>query len=327
VKPENFGSETDNGMMSAMDRVVLLAGGTGAAKLAVGLEMELRPGALTVIANSADDFDFWGLRVCPDTDACLFRLAGVFNEAAGFGLADETFHVHSQMRNLGEPDWFWLGDRDLAFHIVRTAMLKRGARLTETALELGRRLGLRTRVLPMSDDDVRTCFETDEGWLGFQEYFVREKLRPALRGLRFDGLPAARPSPEAVEAVRTADLVVIGPSNPLISIGPIMALLGPSVDPARTIAVSPLVAGRALKGPTVEMMRALRGEASVQRVAEEYRAFARHFVIDEVDASQAPAVKALGYSVLATNTVMKGAEGARPLAAAILEFAKRIPSP
>jgi LPPG:FO 2-phospho-L-lactate transferase len=320
VKPENNSAETHNGMMSAMDRVVLLAGGTGAAKLAMGLERELRPGALSVIANSADDLDFWGLRVCPDTDACLFRLAGVFNEAAGFGVVDETFNVHTQMRSLGEPDWFWLGDRDLAFHILRTAMLNRGARLTETALELGRRLELQSRVLPMSDDDVRTCFETDQGWLGFQEYFVREKLRPALRGLRFDGLAAARPSPEAIEAVRAAELVVIGPSNPLISIGPITALLEPLLDPARTIAVSPLVAGRALKGPTVEMMRALWGEASVERVAEEYRAFARHFVIDEVDANKAAAVEALGYRVLVTDTVMQGAEGARRLAAAILDF-------
>src|SRR4030081_1628937 len=173
-----------------MRNVVLLAGGTGAAKLAVGLEKELPPGALTVVTNSADDVDFWGLRVCPDTDAVLFRLAGIFNEEAGFGVAEETFIVRSQMSKLGEADWFWLGDRDLAFHILRTAMLHRGARLTETALELGRRLHLHTRVLPMCDDDVRTCFDTDAGLLGFQEYFVRERLKPALRGIRFDGLSA-----------------------------------------------------------------------------------------------------------------------------------------
>jgi LPPG:FO 2-phospho-L-lactate transferase len=309
-------------MMSAVERVALLAGGTGAAKLAVGLEKELGPGALTVISNSADDVDFWGLRVCPDTDACLFRLAGIFNEKAGFGVADETFNVHSQMRRLGEPDWFWLGDRDLAFHLVRTALLTQGARLTETALELGRRLGLQSRVLPMSDDDVRTCFETDAGRLGFQEYFVREKLRPVLRGLLFEGLDSARPSPEAVEAVRNADVVVIGPSNPLISIGPITALLGVHLDPARTVAISPLVAGRALKGPTAEMMRTLRGEASAQRVAEEYQALARLFVLDTLDAERAPEIETLGYRVLVTDTVMEGPDGARRLAAATLEFAK-----
>ncbi|HSR26109.1 MAG TPA: 2-phospho-L-lactate transferase CofD family protein, partial [Candidatus Eisenbacteria bacterium] len=139
-------------------RVALLAGGTGAAKLAVGLQAVLGPGELSVVTNTADDVDFWGLRVCPDTDSVLFRLAGIFNEQAGFGVAEETFNVHGQMRRLGEPDWFWLGDRDLAFHLVRTDLLRRGARLTETALELGRRLGLSTRVLPMADDDVRTCF-------------------------------------------------------------------------------------------------------------------------------------------------------------------------
>src|SRR5256885_5170095 len=206
-------------------RVALLAGGTGAAKLAVGLQAELVPGDLSVITNTADDLDFWGLRVCPDTDAVLFRLAGIFNEDAGFGVAEESFNVHGQMRRLGEPDWFWLGDRDLAFHIVRTELLRRGARLTETALALADRLGLRTRVLPMADDDVRTCFSTDAGPLGFQEYFVREKLGPRLLGIQLVGSGTARPAPEALAAVEEADLVVIGPSNPLISIAPLNALL------------------------------------------------------------------------------------------------------
>src|SRR5215470_15964417 len=255
--------------MAAM-RVTLLAGGTGAAKLAVGLQAVLAPGDLSVVTNTADDVDFWGLRVCPDTDSVLFRLAGIFNEQAGFGVAEETFNVHGQMRRLGEPDWFWLGDRDLAFHIVRTDMLRRGATLTETALELARRLGLATRVLPMADDDVRTCFATDAGWLGFQEYFVRDKLGPELLGIEFGGLAAARPAPEALAAVEEADLVVIGPSNPLISIAPITALLGGAMRPERTVAVSPIVGGRALKGPTVEMMLAMRGEATAARVAEEY---------------------------------------------------------
>ena len=308
-------------MMCGMDRVVLLAGGTGAARLAVGLERELPRGALTVVTNTADDLDFWGLRVCPDTDAALFRLAGIFNERAGFGVADETFNVHAQMRRLGQPDWFWLGDRDLAFHILRTSLLRRGARLTETALELGRRLGLQTRVLPMSDQDVRTCFDTEAGWLAFQEYFVRERLRPALRGLRFDGLSEARPSPEVAEAIASAGLVIIGPSNPLISIAPILGVAGPLIEPRRTLAVTPLVGGRALKGPTAEMMRTLRGEATAVRVAEEYRRQARLFVLDRVDAATREAVAALGYRVLVTDTVMEGREGERRLAAAVLEFA------
>jgi LPPG:FO 2-phospho-L-lactate transferase len=301
-------------------RVALLAGGTGAAKLAVGLQAELAPGELSVVTNTGDDVEFWGLRVCPDTDAVLFRLAGVFNEAAGFGVADETFGVHGQMRRLGEPGWFWLGDRDLAFHLVRTDLLRRGARLTETALELGRRLGLATRVLPMSDDDVRTCFQTDQGRLGFQEYYVRERLRPRLVGIEVVGLAAARPAPEALAAVEEADLVVIGPSNPLVSIAPITALVRDALRPERTLAVSPIVGGRALKGPTAEMMRTMLGEASATRVAQEYRWVAGMYVLDDLDQSEVGPIEALGYRALVTDTVMDGVEGARRLAAAILQF-------
>jgi LPPG:FO 2-phospho-L-lactate transferase len=301
-------------------RVALLAGGTGAAKLAVGFQAELGPGELSVVTNTADDVDFWGLRVCPDTDAVLFRLAGIFNEDAGFGVSGETFNVHGQMARLGEPDWFWLGDRDLAFHLVRTRCLRQGSRLTETALDLGRRLGLGTRVLPMSDDDVRTRFLTDQGWLGFQEYFVREKLLPKLERIEFSGIDQARPAPEAWAAVAEADLVVIGPSNPLISIAPITALLAPALRRGRTLAVSPIVGGQALKGPTVEMMLATRGEATPERVAEEYREFAGGYVLDSLDGERAKAVEAMGYRALVTDTVMTDAGGARRLAADILEF-------
>jgi LPPG:FO 2-phospho-L-lactate transferase len=301
-------------------RVTLLAGGTGAAKLAVGLQAALPAGDLTVITNTADDVDFWGLRVCPDTDAVLFRLAGIFNERTGFGVADESFNVHGQMARLGEPDWFWLGDRDLAFHIIRTRCLRDGGRLTEAAQELARRLGLSTRVLPMSDDEVRTRFLTDRGWFGFQEYFVREKLLPKLERIEFSGIAEARPSPEALVAVADADLVVIGPSNPLISVGPITALLAPALRRGRTLAVSPIVGGRSLKGPTVEMMLAMRGEATPERVAEEYRTFAGRYVLDNLDAGRAPAVEAMDYRVLVTDTVMHDTRGAQRLASDILEF-------
>ena len=301
-----------------MPKVTLIAGGTGAGKLAVGFQSILEPGDVSVIANTGDDCEFWGLRISPDVDALLFRLAGIFNEDSGFGVAGDSFTTHAMMSRLGEVDWFWLGDRDLAFHIVRTAMLRRGARLTDTALELGQRLGLATKVLPMSDDEVRTFFETDEGRHGFQEYFVREKLKPRLCGIELNGLDAAQPGPEALAALEAADLVIIGPSNPVISIAPITALLGRALERDRTVAISPIVAGRALKGPTVEMMLALYGEATPRRVAQEYGRLADRFVLDTLDEGQAPAIEALGYRVRVTDTVMDDVEGARRLAATIL---------
>lgn len=299
-------------------KVTLLAGGTGAAKLAVGLQAELEPGHLAVVTNVADDVDSWGLRVCPDTDAVLFRLAGLFNEATGFGVAGDTFALLEMMRSLGEPAWFGLGDRDLAVHVLRTRMLREGARLSQTALELGRRLGVATRVVPVTDAPLRTFFATEAGRLGFQEYFVRERLEPRLQGIEFEGLPA-EPSPEALAAVREADLVVIGPSNPLISIAPITAVIGAELDPARTVAVSPIVGGRSLKGPTVDMLRALGREATPRALAAEYLAFARGFVIDELDAAEAGPIADLGFRVRVTDTVMRDGAGARRLATVILE--------
>lgn len=300
-------------------RVTLLAGGTGGAQLAQGFDALLPPGDLRVVTNTGDDVVMWGLRICPDTDAVLFRLAGIFNEKVGFGVAGDTSGVLDQMARLGAPTWFHLGDRDLACHMIRTEMLNHGARLTETALELGRRLGVRTPVLPTSDDDVRTFFITDAGRLGFQEYFVRERLQPALRAIEFEGLERARPSPEVAEAVADADLVVIGPSNPLISIAPITSLLAGTLRPERTVAVTPLVGGRALKGPTVEMLQAIRGEASASRVAREYQGLAGWFVLDSVDRRERAAVASSGYRVMVTDTVMRDAGGARRLARTILD--------
>jgi LPPG:FO 2-phospho-L-lactate transferase len=299
-------------------RVTLLAGGTGGARLALGMQDVLPPGALTVITNTADDVEMWGLRVCPDTDAVLFRLAGIFDERRGFGVVDDTHTVLDQMRDLAEDAWFWLGDRDTAFHILRTTLLRRGARLTEAIDELGRRLRLPTRVLPMSDDDVRTFFDTAAGRFPFQEYFVRERLAHPLRGIEFEGLDAARPTPEVTAAVEGADVVVIGPSNPLISIAPITGLIGGLLRPESTVAVTPLVGGLALKGPTVEMLRTLRGRATPEQVAEEYRGMAGWFVLDQVDGARAAAVERVGCRVLKTDTVMRDAPGARRLATAIL---------
>jgi LPPG:FO 2-phospho-L-lactate transferase len=299
-------------------KVCLLTGGTGGARLAAGLDAVLAPGSLSVVANTADDCEFWGLRVSPDMDAVLYRLAGIFNEPAGFGVRGETFNVLEALGRLGEETWFKLGDRDLATHVLRTQMLREGRRPTEVALELGSRLGLKTRVLPMTDDSVATFFETDRGRVGFQEYFVRDRCEPAVKSLEVRGMIDARPSPEAADAVAAADLVVIGPSNPVISIAPILALVGGFLSRDRTVAVSPLVQGRALKGPTVQMIRAVGGDPTAAGVAASYRRSAAWFVLDERDAALAPAVEALDYRVLVTDTLMNDAAGERRLAEAIL---------
>jgi LPPG:FO 2-phospho-L-lactate transferase len=228
------------------------------------------------------------------------------------------------MRELGDPGWFLLGDADLAHCLVRTAVLRRGGRLTEACAELARRLRVRQAVLPMSDDDVRTWLTTDAGRLAFQEYFVRERAQPRVQGLEFAGIEQARTSEEVRAALRAADLVVIGPSNPLISIRPILELLAPELPVERTLAVSPVVAGRSLKGPTVEMMRSLGLDPTALGVAREYRGRASWFVLDEQDRELEAAITGLGYRVLATDTVMGDAEGQRRLALDILGSVERV---
>jgi LPPG:FO 2-phospho-L-lactate transferase len=299
--------------------VVLLAGGTGGAKLATGLRDELSPGELAVVTNPADDVEVWGLRVCPDADAVLFRLAGIFNDARGFGVKHDTATLLDQLHDLGEPTWFHLGDRDLAFHVLRSHWLREGRRLTEVMRELARRLDVTATILPATDDPVRTIFATSEGPLPFQDYFVRRRLEPKLLGVSFQGIESARPTPEVLEALRSADVVVIGPSNPVISIEPILRLAGDAIDPARTAAISPVVGGRALKGPTVEMLRTLRGAATPEALALEYAPRARWFVLDERDAAAFEAVEEAGLEPIILDTVMEDAAGSRRLARQLLE--------
>ena len=258
-----------------------------------------------MVANTADDDEFWGLLVCPDVDAVIYRLAGVFNHAAGYGVKDDTFEVLAMLSRVGEEVWFKIGDRDLATHLVRAEMLRRGCTLTEATLELCRRFRLQARVLPMTDAEVRTRFSTEAGELSFQEYYVRERLRPRLLGVAFAGIDVAAPSRDVVAALEGADLVVVGPSNPAISIAPILAVLRGRIPRERTIAVSPIVAGAALKGPTVEMMRALGVDPTPVEVARGYRDVAAGFVLDVRDGAQAPEIEALGYRVVVTDTVMR----------------------
>jgi LPPG:FO 2-phospho-L-lactate transferase len=270
-----------------------------------------------VIANTADDDEFWGLLVSPDVDAVIYRLGGVFNDLVGYGVKDDSFHVLDGLALLGQPAWFRIGDKDFATHLIRAEMLRRGCTLTECALALGGRFGIDSRVLPMTNERVRTRFTTDVGELSFQEYFVRERLGPALRAIEFEGIDSARPTPEVLAALEEAELVIIGPSNPLISIAPILRIVGPHMRRARTVAITPIVGGAALKGPTVEMMRALGPEPNPIEVARMYRDVASGFVIDRRDAEHVAGIEAMGIRTLVIDTVMRDGGGA--LAGGIFE--------
>lgn len=271
---------------------------------------------LTVIANTADDDEFWGLLVCPDVDAVLYRLAGMFNDEAGYGIKGDSFAVLEALSRAGEDTWFRIGDKDFATHVVRTQLLRQGRTLTEATLELCRRLGVAARVIPMTDSVVRTRFLTDRGELSFQEYFVREQLQPALLAISFATPEPAHATPEVLSALNESDLVIIGPSNPLISIEPILRLTRDAIPRARTVAVTPLVAGAALKGPTADMMRAVGRNASPDTVARLYCDVASVFVLDQRDAKLKNAIEELNYRVIVTDTVMR--DGGRALAAALL---------
>ena len=309
-------------------RVVALAGGVGGAKLAHGLQQVLEPGALAVVVNTADDVELHGLLVCPDHDTVLYTLAGLADRERGWGLAGETWSALDQLGRLGEETWFALGDRDLALHVVRTARIRAGARLTQVALEFGARLGVPTRILPATDDRIRTRVRTPGGWLDFQDYFVRLRCEPAVLEVAADGVAGARPTPEVLDALAGAERIVICPSNPVVSIGPILAIPGmrAAIEAARergvgVVAVSPIVAGRALRGPADRMLVSLGGEASVVEVARRYAGLADRLLIDEADADLADAVAAAGVRPVVAATVMTDDTARAALARAVLAAA------
>ena len=300
-------------------KVALLSGGTGGARLAAGLTAVLPAGDLSVVVNTADDEEFWGLLVSPDVDAILYRLSGLFNEASGFGVRDDTFNALAMLGRLGEPTWFQLGDGDIGLHLLRARLLRDGHRLTEATAHLARRLGINAAVLPMSDGAVRTRVITDEGELSMQEWFVGRRCAPRARALRLDGIDSARPAPEAVKAVTNADVVIIGPSNPLLSIDPILAVLGDELDRERVAAVSPIIGGRSLKGPTVAMLEQLGEEPTAAGVARHYAGIASTFVIDRADAGLRQSIRELGMRVIVDDIVMEDSAGERRMAATLLQ--------
>jgi LPPG:FO 2-phospho-L-lactate transferase len=307
--------------------VVLLAGGVGGAKLADGLQAHVR-GALTVVVNTGDDLELHGLAIWPDHDTVAYTLADLDDDIRGWGLRGESWTVMDRLEELGELTWFRLGDRDLATHLWRTDRLRSGARPTTVALDLQHAMGITARILPMADEPVRTEVLTADGWLEFQEYFVHRHQEPAVYEVRFRGIEAARPTPEVLAAFEAADVVVIAPSNPIVSIGPILAVAGMR-DALRAtrdrgvpvVAVSGIIGGKAIKGPADRMLASLGRESSAVGVAREYASLADAFVLDDVDAATAGSISALGLRTLVTDTIMVD-DGARErLAGQVLEFA------
>ncbi len=309
---------------------VALSGGVGGAKLALGLSRALPGDSLTVVCNTADDFDHLGLRVCPDLDTVMYTLAGIANRVTGWGQAHETWSFLEALSRLGGETWFRLGDRDLATHVERTRRLRSGETLTEATAALCRALGIAARVLPMSDDPVGTVVRTATGDLAFQHYFVRDACAPTVSGFRFAGIDAARPSPAflgALENHATA-AVLVCPSNPFVSVDPVLALDGVEAALRRTnvpvVAVSPIVGGAAIKGPAARMMADLGMPATAVGVARHYRRrdLLDGFVIDDADAGLAAEIESLGLATLTTGTVMKTLADRERLARETLDFAR-----
>jgi LPPG:FO 2-phospho-L-lactate transferase len=304
--------------------VVALSGGVGGAKLALGLSRVLPPEELLIVANTGDDFEHFGLSISPDIDTLTYVLAGLDNPVTGWGRRDETWSFMETIGALGGADWFRLGDRDLALHVERTRRLKAGETLSQVTADLCRRLGIATRVLPMSDDRVRTRVRSDSGWIDFQDYFVRQQCRPVVRELAFDGADKAHAQPDIIAALTGGKVraVVICPSNPFISIEPILAAPGMreaiAACEAPVVAVSPIIGGRAIKGPTAKMMQELGFAASAAAVAQRYGKLLTGYVVDSSDAGEA---RDLAVAVKVAPTLMTDLATREALARTVLDFA------
>ncbi|HWC77069.1 MAG TPA: 2-phospho-L-lactate transferase [Blastocatellia bacterium] len=304
-------------------KITALAGGIGASKLLLGLCEVMPPEDITIIANTGDDIELFGLRICPDLDTVSYTLGGVINEETGWGIAGDTFNALERLSAYGEQTWFNLGDRDLATHILRTSMLRAGQSLSEVTDHIRISLGVRSKILPMTDSYTPTRVVTSEGEMHFQEYFVGRRCEPRVNAIRFEGIESARPAAGVISAILEADAVVICPSNPFISVGPILAVPGIRnalvETKAPVIAITPIIGGRALKGPAADMLGDLGHEVSAAGVAGVYRDFANAFVLDKVDEQLSPAIERLGMRVAVTDTMMNTLDDKRRLAAFILD--------
>jgi len=306
-------------------KVVALAGGVGGAKLADGLAQILLAD-LTVVVNTGDDFDHLGLRICPDLDTVCYTLAGLANPLMGWGRMDETWHAIETVASLGGPDWFNLGDRDMGTHLERTRRLRMGQPLSEITRVFCQAWGIESLVLPMSNDPTPTIVLTDQGELPFQEYFVHQKCIPKVTGFRFEGSSRAVPAPGVPDAIREADLIVVCPSNPWVSIDPILAVgsIRASLQPKTVIAVSPIIGGKTVKGPAGKMFTELGFESSAKAVAGHYGKLLTGFVLDQVDGDDEDKIHSSSLEVLVTQTMMKTPEDRKQLAADVLSFGYKI---
>ena len=304
-------------------RIVTLAGGTGAARLLRGLDALVPPRTLTIVGNTGDDALIWGLHVSPDLDTVCYTLGGWIDEYRGWGLHGESFRTLGEMVRFGEPTWFNLGDRDLATHLHRTRLLREGQTLTEVTAKIAQDLEVSHAVLPMSDESVRTCVRGPDGWLGFQEYFVREKTQIDVVEVEFAGANAALPAPGVVEAIASAHAVIVCPSNPITSIGPILSVPGIAraleATDAVVLAVSPIVGGQAVSEPAGRLMAACGYEVSAVGVASAYAPWLDILLVDDQDRALTSRIEAAGIRTIVTETVMRGREGEMALARRALE--------
>jgi LPPG:FO 2-phospho-L-lactate transferase len=310
-------------------KVVALAGGVGGAKLVYGLAKSIPDEDLTVVVNTGDDFEFLGLQICPDLDTICYTLAGIANPETGWGRADESWHAWQSLGELGAPTWFRLGDRDLATHIERTRRLTEGKSLHQITREFCQAWGVGPSVLPMSDEAVPTYVKTEGGTVSFQEYFVREKYQPAVQGFRFQGADQAHPAPGVEAALREADLIVICPSNPWVSIDPILAIspIRARLREKPVLAVSPIIGGKAVKGPAAKIFREMGFEPSAGAVARHYGSVLSGFVVDERDRGEVEMIRSSlpdNVSVFTTDTWMKTEEDRVRVARDVLDSGKTL---
>ena len=307
--------------------IVVLTGGTGGAKFAEGLKTVVRQQELTFIVNTGDDLRWWGLPISPDLDSITYALAGLLSRERGWGVEGDTFHCLEAMGRLGAPDWFRVGDRDLALHLTRAQLLPDGLTLSEATRELTSRLGVEAYILPMSDDRVETWVETPLGELSFEEYFVREQHRVPVSSVRFVGASEARPAPGVLEAIQTAEVILLAPSNPVTSMGPILAVPGLRealrATPAPVGAVSPIVGGAAVSGPAAALMIMQGLPASAEGVARGYADFVDALVVDTRDGAGVEKIEALGIYALTTNTIMASQQDRAALAEFTLEATRQ----